>query len=320
MMNIEARKSVQKANGSRAARPAVDFIEVADCQLVVGNSAGRPAQTNGGDHASEIATDLANAHSPHERKQLLHTALRTIGFDWFCYCRLTRLGQMVNRARYFDLCSPPGWAQRYVDQRYFDLDPRMAFACRHDWPLVWDHETLRTESTAANDETSERMRRFLEDAEGCGTRSGIAFGLVDPNSLEHSVMIFSSVNATSEWIDDRVIGQAYTLGLGVHAFLAEHMASMAQTPTLSDLQRRILNFTASGLSDRAIAQQLNMSRSNVDYHMRQIRKNMAYSTVYSSRTSRDVCSLSDALHRLKAQERRASASAGARKSIHRARR
>jgi DNA-binding CsgD family transcriptional regulator len=50
------------------------------------------------------------------------------------------------------------------------------------------------------------------------------------------------------------------------------MASMAQTPMLSDLQRRILNFTASGLSDRAIAQQLNMSRSNVDYHMRQIRK------------------------------------------------
>lgn len=272
MMNTEARKSAPKANGERAARHAIDFLEVADCQLVVGQSPGRPGDTNGSDRASEVATALANAHSPHERKQLLHIALRAIGFDWFCYCRLTRLGQMVNRARYFDLCSPPGWAQRYVDQRYFDLDPRIAFACRHDWPLVWDRETLRSESTEAGDETSERMRRFLDDVDSTGTRSGIAVGLVDPNSLEHSVMIFSSANATSEWIDDRVIGQAYALGLGAHAYLAEHMASTAQTPTLSDLQRRILNFTASGLSDRAIAQQLNMSRSNVDYHMRQIRK------------------------------------------------
>jgi DNA-binding CsgD family transcriptional regulator len=272
MLNIEARKGVPKAKSEREARHAIDFIEVADCQLVVGDSAGRPGDANGSDLASEIAGNLAHAHSPHERKQLLGVALRAIGFDWFCYCRLTRLGQMVNRARYFDLCSPPGWAQRYVDQRYFDLDPRMAFACRHDWPLVWDRETLRAEGTAAANESSERMRRFLEDADHSGTRSGIAFGLVDPNSLEHSVLIFSSVNATSEWIDDRVIGPAYALGLGIHAFLAEQMASMARTPTLSDLQRRILNFTASGLSDRAIAQQLNMSRSNVDYHMRQIRK------------------------------------------------
>jgi DNA-binding CsgD family transcriptional regulator len=272
MTNPVARKRLPKGNSERDARHAVDFIEVSDCQLIVSKHAARAGDVNGSDRVSEISIDLANAHSAHERKQLLRIAMRTIGFDWFCYCRLTRLGEMVNRARYVDLCSPPGWAQRYVDQRYFDLDPRMAFACRHDWPLVWDHETLATEGASAGGELTDRMRRFLEDAGACGTRSGIAFGLVDPSSLEHSVMIFSSVNATSEWIGDRVVGQAYALGLGVHAFLAPQMASMEQTPTLSDLQRRILNFTASGLSDREIAQQLNMSRSNVDYHMRQIRK------------------------------------------------
>ncbi len=272
MTNPEARQRLPKASSERDARHAVEFIELADCQLVVSKNARRPGDPNGREGVSEIATDLACAASAHERQQLLHIALRTIGFDWLCYCRLTRLGQMVNRARYFDLCSPPGWAQRYVDQRYFDLDPRIAFACRHDWPLVWDHETLRADGAIATGESCERMQRFLEDADGFGTRSGIAFGLVDPSSLEQSVMIFSSANATREWIDDRIVGQAYALGLGVHAFLAEQTASMAQTPTLSDLQRRILNFTASGLSDRAIAQQLNMSRSNVDYHMRQIRK------------------------------------------------
>ena len=271
MTNPEARKRLPKGSTERHPRHAIDFIEVADCQLVVSKNAVGSGESTGGDRVSEIATDLAEAHSAHERKQLLRIALRTIGFDWFCYCRLTRLGEMVNRARYFDLCSPPGWAQRYVDQRYFDVDPRMAFACRHDWPLVWDHESLAA-NRAITAESNERMQRFLQDARGYGTRSGIAFGLVDPGSLEHSVMIFSSVNATSEWINDRVVGQAYALGLGVHAFLAEQMASMAQTPMLSDLQRRILNFTASGLSDREIAEQLNMSRSNVDYHMRQIRK------------------------------------------------
>ncbi len=271
MANPEARKRLSKGSSERDPRHAIDFIELADCQLVVSKHAARHGETNGSDRVSEIAADLAAAHSPHERKQLLRIALRTIGFDWFCYCRLTRLGELVNRARYFDLCSPPGWAQRYVDARYFDVDPRMAFACRHDWPLVWDQESLAAEPPIAG-QSNERIQQFLEDAQACGTRSGIAFGLVDPGSLEHSVMIFSSANPTSGWINDRVVGQAYALGLGVHAFLAEQMASMVQTPTLSDLQRRILNFTASGLSDREIAQQLNMSRSNVDYHMRQIRK------------------------------------------------
>jgi DNA-binding CsgD family transcriptional regulator len=271
MANPEARKRLPKRSSERDARHAIDFIEVADCALVVSKHAARHGEANGSDRVSEIATDLSTAHSAHERKQLLRIALRTIGFDWFCYCRLTRLGEMVNRARYFDLCSPPGWAQRYVDQRYFDVDARMAFACRHDWPLVWDLDVLAAEH-ANMAESSERTQRFLEDAERCGTRSGIAFGLVDPASLEHSVIIFSSANPTSDWINDRVVGQAYALGLGVHAFLAEQMAATAQTPMLSDLQRRILNFTASGLSDREIAQQLNMSRSNVDYHMRQIRK------------------------------------------------
>ncbi|WP_183085108.1 helix-turn-helix transcriptional regulator [Trinickia fusca] len=270
MASTEARKRLPKAHHERHDRRAIDFIEVADCQLVVSKTVGPTGEPFGGDRVSEIATDLAAAHSAHERKQLLRIALRTIGFDWFCYCRLTRLGEMVNRARYFDLCSPPGWAQRYVDQRYFDIDPRMAFACRHDWPLVWDHTSLAAEGQAFD--ASERMRLFLDDMNASGTRSGIAIGLVDPASLEHSVMIFSSVNATSEWINDRVIGQAYALGLGVHSFLVGRMSTSTQTPSLSDLQRRILNFTASGLSDREIAAQLNMSRSNVDYHMRQIRK------------------------------------------------
>ncbi|MGN6665458.1 MAG: autoinducer binding domain-containing protein, partial [Trinickia sp.] len=244
MTNPEARKRLPKGS-EHDARHAIDFIEVADCALVVSKHVGRHGEANGADRVSEIATDLSAAHSAHERKQLLRIALRTIGFDWFCYCRLTRLGEMVNRARYFDLCSPPGWAQRYVDQRYFDIDPRMGFACRHDWPFVWDHGTLAAQR-AINPESNERMQRFLEDAEACGTRSGIAFGLVDPGSLEHSVLIFSSENATSEWINDRVVGEAFELGLGVNAFFAEQMASMARKTTLSDLQRRILNFTASG--------------------------------------------------------------------------
>lgn len=270
MANRGARKRRPEASNDGQERRAIEFIEAADCQLVVGTAAGRLDAANGDEHASEIAADLAAAPSAQERKQLLRIALRTLGFDWLCYCRLTRLGEIVNRARYFDLCSPPGWAQRYVDQRYFDLDPRMAFACRHDGPLVWNHASLASALDAGE---NARSREFIADIDASGVRCGIAFGLVDPASLEHSVIMFSSIARDSEWINDRVIGQAYALGLGVHAFLAEPLsAASARKPTLSDLQRRILNFTASGLSDREIAEQLNMSRSNVDYHMRQIRK------------------------------------------------
>lgn len=265
-----ARKGVSKVDDERAVRRGIDIIELDDCQLLVSETASPPGKPSSSDRGSEIANDLAGAMSPDERKQLIHVALRTIGFDWLCYCRLTRLGELVNRVQYFHPCSPPGWAQRYVDQRYFELDPRMAFACRHDWPLVWDHTTLAHDGGA--DERNERMQHFLDDIQASGMHSGIAFGLVDPGSREHSVMIFSSANPTRGWINDHTIGQAYAVGLGIHAFLAGKVWEAEREPELSDVQRRILKFTASGMSDREISTQLNMSISNVDYHMRQIRK------------------------------------------------
>ncbi|MHA2941320.1 autoinducer binding domain-containing protein [Ralstonia mannitolilytica] len=127
---------------------------------------------------SETAHDLRTAHGPQERQLLLRAALRSIGFDWLCYYRVTRIGESITRVLYFRAYSPPSWPKRYVDERYYEVDPRLAFALRYEWPLVWDLTDLGATPTAPAD--AERLHRLLQDAERAGLRSGISFGALSP--------------------------------------------------------------------------------------------------------------------------------------------
>ena len=222
---------------------------------------------------SETAQDLRAAHGAQERQLLLRAVLRSIGFDWLCYYRLTRIGESITRVLYFRAYSPPNWPKRYIEERYFEVDPRLAFALRHEWPLVWDLADLGATLTAPAD--ADRLHRLLQDAERSGLRSGISFGVVSPRSLEHSVICFGSGNNAKGWIADNVVGQAYAVGLGLHEFLMQHAKPLHEDTharALTQVQRQILEFITSGLSDKAIAEQLNMSPHNVDYHLRQLKK------------------------------------------------
>jgi DNA-binding CsgD family transcriptional regulator len=222
---------------------------------------------------SEIVADLRGAQTSEERERIVRSMLRTIGFDWLGYARITRIGDTFQKTLFFRTYKPPQWAKRYVNERYFEIDPRMQFACRYEWPFVWDLSYLV--SAHYIDPRDARAKRFLDDAESAGLRSGVIFGLANPRGLEHTVISFSSTHPTKDWIADSIVGQTYAVGLSIHEFLTRHtnpsdMDTVALD--LSDLQRKILNFVICGLSDREIASHLNTSSHNVDYHLRQLRK------------------------------------------------
>lgn len=222
---------------------------------------------------SEIATDLRRARSAEDRQLLVRTMLRTLGFNWLCYCRFTQIGEMVSDAMYYGTFSPGGWPRRYFGEKHYEVDPRLCFASRYEWPLIWDLPGLAKSREHGVDPL--RVQRFVDDAEGAGMRSGITFGLINPRNLDNSVIHFSSSTPGKGWIVDSVVGQAYAVGLGLHEFLMQRIAppNLAHDMTgLSEVQRRILVYITSGMSDKEIAEQLHMSAHNVDYHLRQLKK------------------------------------------------
>jgi DNA-binding CsgD family transcriptional regulator len=259
--------------GCLKSRECVDdsFVMLDGCRIGLADLGGKPPAGP----RSAIADELSGTQSPAQRRLLIRTMLGAIGFDWLCYWRLTRVGDAITRVVYVCEYAAPGWPDRYVEQRYIEIDPRIAFACRHEWPLIWDLPSLAQDASTT---VEPRLRGMLDDAHAAGLRSGITFGLVSPRSPHQSVVSFSCANLSKHWIGDRIVGQAYALGLALHEYLLDHatpLDALADTPSakpISPVQRRILSALTQGMSDKQIADQLQMSTHNVDYHLRLLKK------------------------------------------------
>lgn len=229
-----------------------------------------------------VADELNEARTPAQRQLLIRAMLGAIGFDWLCYWRLNCVGDTVTRAWYVRDYAAPGWSERYIEQRYLEVDPRIAFACRREWPLVWDLDTLRQTGgdglARPGADTAQRLARLIADAYDAGLRSGITFSVASPRSAQQSVLSLSCANLSRHWISDRIVGQAYALGLALHEYLIDHAAPLveareeARGKPISAVQQRILDALTRGLSDRQIAESLHMSTHNVDYHLRLLKK------------------------------------------------
>jgi DNA-binding CsgD family transcriptional regulator len=167
----------------------------------------------------------------------------------------------------------PPWAKRYIEQRYYEVDPRVHFAFRHELPFVWDLSSLN--NLGCIDRLAKRSAQFLTEAEHAGVRSGIAFGIANPSTVEHAFISFYSAKPTKEWIVDSVVGQTYAVGLKIHELLTHHVQQNLRTDIqidLSDVQRQTLKLVIDGVSRREIAYRLDTSQQNIDYHILQLRK------------------------------------------------
>lgn len=265
-------------------RDSVDhsFVLLDGCPIGLGDAPHARAATL----RPTIADELNEARTPAQRQLLIRAMLGAIGFDWLCYWRLNCVGDTVTRAWYVRDYAAPGWPERYIKQRYLEVDPRIAFACRREWPLVWDLDTLRQTGDETGDEavarrdidTAQRLARLIADAHDAGLRSGITFSVASPRSAQQSVLSLSCANLSRHWISDRIVGQAYALGLALHEYLIDHTAPLvdpreeARGKPISPVQQRILDALTRGLSDRQIAESLHMSTHNVDYHLRLLKK------------------------------------------------
>ncbi len=227
------------------------------------------------DIAGQASGDVSPAEAVNIEagSDLLHAEVKALGFEWMAYIRLSRIGDKFHIRDFIQTYTARHWAKRYLDAGYLEIDPRVQVACRQETPLVWDLSLL-AEGRPGNP-LNRRRREFLEAADAAGVRSGVSFGIADPNGIDHAVLSFCSPRANRIWIADSTVGQCYAAGMKWHELLgavARPAQPTAPDVELSDIQRSALELMINGLSSKEIGETLNTSVQNVDYHIRELRR------------------------------------------------
>ncbi|MGN6651053.1 autoinducer binding domain-containing protein [Trinickia sp.] len=272
---------------------ALSFEVLGDADLDSAPAVPDDDDAPNGQRLAGIAQELARANGAQERQALLRPALRAAGFDSLCYMRISRIGDTINRIAYFNAFSPIGWAPRYVRERFYEIDARLAYSCRHEWPMLWDLSSIASSPSIAGvgsnvlaggamgtpaaqrTAAAARVERFVAASRDAGMQSGVSFGLGTSDALDTCVAIFSNSQPSKARVPDMSIGHAYALAVGLHEFIrlrAPQINRPARTAELSQIQRSILEFITLGLNDKDIAERLGTSHHNVDYSLRQLKK------------------------------------------------
>ena len=269
-----------------ADRESSDLVTFSDADLVRVDTA-RTNDEQSSRPPGGFADDLASVECTEARQRLMRDALRAAGFDTLCYVRATRIGETFRRLAYYETYCPPLWAARYLRERFFDVDARLAFSSRHEWPLLWDLQTIAltppstTAPGTASASAQQPAKRFAHAerlrcaADAAGMLSGVSFGLAAPGAFETAIVIFASSRPSRDRILDTAVGHAYAIGVGLHEFLlsrAVHLHMPDHAGHLSPMHRKILELLTLGLNDKDISERLATSPHNVDYYLRQLKK------------------------------------------------
>ncbi|MFM0170888.1 LuxR C-terminal-related transcriptional regulator [Paraburkholderia sediminicola] len=220
-----------------------------------------------------IATELGAARTAKERVAIVRGALRIAGFSSFGYAAFAQgadgLPSRVYLLRnYFSNALLPG----SLSCAHLRGDWRIRRALHTGQPHIWDIDSL-IETSCGND-SAHAMRRHFEHMRNRGVCSGVSFGLPIHRTPLRAMFVCASPLETCDWITENVLAQAISLGLSLHQRCSAYVRAVHRDTVagnLSDMQQRLLDLVVDGLTDKEIAQRLNTTTHNVDYHLRQLR-------------------------------------------------
>jgi len=227
-----------------------------------------------GPKTPELLPELLAAHSASQRRDTLGRAVRKLGFHelWYTRFNLERAGPAPTR-----VCIAYGeskWQIAYVERKLHESDGRLHPAIRSSLPYLWDIGAIdRADASgsylAGAGELAAAMRAD-------GLRWGVMFCVAGPGQKECSLVCLDSRDEAPADIGDESIAGILLLAMCLHEFYTNHCAwpstEHTQLPRLSPRQTQILQRLASGLTDREIAQSLDLSLHGVDYHLRRLRE------------------------------------------------
>jgi DNA-binding CsgD family transcriptional regulator len=213
---------------------------------------------------------LIDAYDAMERAQssedLLREArkfARDMGFDQFAYA-LTIVAPSLKPQLYFLDGYPSGWANRYVSQGYFKVDPLVTHAGRSTLPALFDEEMFHPG----------KAQQFWEEARAFGLSSGISFSIHDQPGVTG---IFSL--ARDKTVDIQGQDLAALIGRAqMFASLLHHAVCRIDLPkllpqaatTLTERERECLRWAAEGKTAWEIGTILGIAERTAVFHLNNV--------------------------------------------------
>lgn len=230
------------------------------------------ARPDAGD--TRIALHLLGARDHTERLRLVRGMLSVIGFSSLAYVSVQSPDRQAVRARAHHADLPLHFGGAYFEAGYAARDPRLTAVLASDAPLVWDRQWLL--QAWRRDGSPGALRELFDALEADELHSGLVFGIPAVPAGVRTIISFGSRHLSRVWINDSVLVRALSVGIALHRAEADpasgSLPSIEPRDDLSDMQLRILACLAGGLSDKQIAQRLQTTSHNVDYHLRRLRR------------------------------------------------
>ncbi|WDD91749.1 autoinducer binding domain-containing protein [Burkholderia sp. FERM BP-3421] len=198
--------------------------------------------------------------------------LRRAGFATLGYSAYDMIGRRVLGAYVLSAFAPASFARAYLAQGLHDADARFAELRRSGFPVAWRLDALEAE---ARREADPRARSLAALLRAHAMHSGVMFSLAEPRLGLRIVVNLDSPLPDADWIDDRVVGGALALSLGVHRAAQPWLDARigARRPAaLEAEQAGVLERLVRGLSDQEIADAMRMSTHRVGAQIRMLEK------------------------------------------------
>lgn len=219
---------------------------------------------------------LIDAGSERQRRELVREELQSLGFDEIGFGSLDiSRGTPVVRSfcgEYADAV----WTERYFARRYHEIDPRLRAIERSSLPCLWTINELARQPVALAQKAD--LCALVDDLHERGVTGGLMLALPAlPGQARRFVSLLTRVEPVLR-LDDAALGRVLMIAL----CLEEFHRTLPGVPGIGDddgplgelspMQSQILDLLSRGMGDKQIAARLDISRHNVDYHLRRLRK------------------------------------------------
>jgi len=194
-----------------------------------------------------------------------------LGFDSFTCAFSTTPRPDRNAQLYVFTTLAREWTQRYDEEAYVEIDPRIQLVNERSSILIWNGQDFYGRS--------DRLDQFLRDAARHGLRSSACFTLHDVN--HNGVMI--SYNSRKTHLEPQVIernlGTLYAFGTHFHdefmrLIVRKGLPSRLQGATLTKREIEVLRMVARGHTSDDIGIKLAITPRTVKFHMDSVRAKM----------------------------------------------
>ncbi len=204
---------------------------------------------------------------------LFGDALRSLGYDRFCYSLITAhpslgLGAGHGIAENY----PDDWMSYYKANGYERIDPVPRYGCATSHPFTW--ETVIQTCKLGREE-----KKVMNEARDAKLLDGLAIPLCGPNGELAGVGMASSTGGVRP--DANLLGKIHLLSHQFHVAYTERMKKKDHAAfgglghvRLSAREKEILLWAAEGKSDSVIADIIGVSHATIRFHMNNIFKKL----------------------------------------------